>query len=155
MTRSCGPCSACCTTTAVAAFSKPVDTPCQHLRHDVRRACGSCSIYQDRPRECAVYQCAWLSGSGPDEHRPDLCGVVAEVMFKDDAPFLAVLAVSPGFAPHNRVVRDVFKFWRDQGLAITFNGDVHATPAQRATLSNCIVQFADGARVRVGGQDHG
>jgi Fe-S-cluster containining protein len=149
--RTCGPCAACCTATPVADLGKPAGTRCRHQAGGDSPACGSCAIYADRPNACQVYRCAWLDGYGPDEHRPDLTGVVSELMFQHGRPFLAALTLVPGRARHNRVTRDLVAWWRGQGVAVTIGRDVFATAAQRADLSNCMIRFADGKTVRVGG----
>lgn len=144
--RSCGPCSACCTATPVADLDKPAGVRCVNLTDST---CGSCGIYPDRPQACRVYRCAWLDGYGPDEARPDLIGMVSELMFQDDYPFLAAIALLPHRARHNRSVRDMIAWWRGYGLAVTVGKELIATAAQRSALSNCLIRFADGRSVRV------
>lgn len=70
--RSCGPCSACCTSLGVEEINKPRDTPCVHQ-------CGQgCSIYESRPPSCQTYHCLWLAGliEGDERRRPDQLGVI-------------------------------------------------------------------------------
>lgn len=72
--RSCGECSACCTTMAVDEIVKPRDTRCEHamLR-------GGCSVYETRPEACRHFKCAWLNRDSPlltTSTRPDKLGVV-------------------------------------------------------------------------------
>lgn len=144
--RSCGPCSACCTATPVAELSKPAGVRCGNL---IDSACGSCSIYPDRPKACQVYRCAWLDGYGPDEARPDLIGLVSELMFKDGYPFLAAVVMVPGRERHNRITRDLIAWWRGYGVAVTIGSELIASASQRADLSNCLIRFADGQSVRI------
>jgi hypothetical protein len=48
---------------------KPPDAPCLHLELGV-----GCRVHTSRPMHCASFQCLWLMGFGPDEHRPDRIG---------------------------------------------------------------------------------
>jgi hypothetical protein len=70
--RSCGPCSACCTTMGVSELNKPEHVACLHLKSP-----NGCGVYENRPKSCREFKCLWLSGVVEnDELRPDLCGVV-------------------------------------------------------------------------------
>jgi len=68
--RSCGECSACCTTHAVKALKNSF-VPCVHTA-----ATGGCQIYPDRPLGCRRYRCAWLQGELKLSERPDHLGLV-------------------------------------------------------------------------------
>lgn len=92
-----------------------------------------------------MFSCEWLRGHGPDEHRPDLSGVVSELMYQGDKPFLVTLVLAPGFKEHNRTVREVVKFWRAKGVAVLLGKTLDATPEQYRMLSNCIVRHGDGS----------
>lgn len=63
--RTCDGCDLCCTAMAVHSLNKPPGERCRHL-------CGapgkSCSIYADRPDDCAEFICLWR---GSDHHLPD------------------------------------------------------------------------------------
>ncbi len=80
--RSCGPCSLCCKVMSVSAIPKGSGVWCPH----VKRATGGCAIYEDRPRACRYWKCAWLEGNAAftDADRPDLTGVVPSVDGKDE-----------------------------------------------------------------------
>lgn len=68
--RSCGSCTACCTTMRVEELDKPVGVTCQHV-------CKSgCSIYESRPSGCVNWECVWLQSSMADGLRPDKMGLV-------------------------------------------------------------------------------
>ena len=73
--RSCGECRACCTINKVddPDLQKPAWTACQHLCK------GGCGIYASRPKACASYECAWLSGHIPAKWRPDKLGLIFKV----------------------------------------------------------------------------
>lgn len=53
--RQCDGCTLCCKVVAVNALAKPQGVWCQHCRAGV-----GCTIYDERPRECAEYECGYL-----------------------------------------------------------------------------------------------
>lgn len=73
--RTCGECHACCTVLAIRDLNKPVHETCKHL--DASKNDG-CTVYDQRPRDCQEYRCAWLSdaGFGDTWHRPDRHGIL-------------------------------------------------------------------------------
>ena len=75
--RDCGTCRECCVTCPVETLEKPAFTPCSKLNPDAD-ACGACTIYDQRPNECAAYECAWLVGEFGDEDRPDKSRILFE-----------------------------------------------------------------------------
>ncbi len=69
--RSCGDCSACCTTHSVKRLKEPF-APCHNLGSE-----GGCAVYASRPSACRTFRCGWLSGYiGTDNQRPDMTGLV-------------------------------------------------------------------------------
>lgn len=77
----CGPCTACCRIKAVEALGKGCGVACQHQTEHGADALAGCTIYADRPQECADYECGWLiSQRGdkpwPEKHRPDQVGLI-------------------------------------------------------------------------------
>jgi hypothetical protein len=68
--RPCGECTVCCTTMRVDSIGKATGEPCKALRTD------GCAIYAKRPKECKTFQCIWSLGKLPDDHRPDLLGIL-------------------------------------------------------------------------------
>lgn len=73
--RDCGACRVCCVLPEVAELGKPRKTACQHLSMDP--GCRSaCRIYEQRPRACSDFRCAWLNGLLPAWARPDKVGVM-------------------------------------------------------------------------------
>jgi hypothetical protein len=69
--RTCGGCTACCTTHAVSELGKPPGQRCRHVCQQ------GCAIYDARPEGCYVFQCMWLTGDvADDEARPDKLGLV-------------------------------------------------------------------------------
>lgn len=99
--RSCGPCTACCTTHGVIDAELPMVKPghvaCQHL-------CAlGCKVYHRRPKNCAGFECGWkLDSRIPRDMRPDASGWVFDVMMKGPPPVLA----------HDAVDVDMILFWR-------------------------------------------
>ncbi len=69
--RSCGSCTACCTTLRVDAIEKPDGAPCPHEGPPGK---PGCTIYERRPAECSVFFCAWRIGVGRESERPDRVG---------------------------------------------------------------------------------
>jgi len=68
--RTCGGCTACCTTLGVAH----VTDPGQRCKY---QADIGCSIYADRPVPCRQFRCEWLGAKdSPDTWRPDRSGVL-------------------------------------------------------------------------------
>ena len=69
--RVCGECTACCTILAVGELNKANYQSCPHN-------CGSCAIYDSRPRTCRTWCCSWLLGriEGDEQRRPDKLGLV-------------------------------------------------------------------------------
>ncbi len=71
--RTCGPCTACCTTHAVYEIRKPAGQQCRHTCDQ------GCAIYADRPESCRTFECLWLMGrviEGDERRRPDRLGLV-------------------------------------------------------------------------------
>jgi hypothetical protein len=70
--RSCLPCTACCTSLEVVEFNKPAGVPCVHLTPT------GCGIYTDpkKPAICNTFRCGWLEGYGEKNERPDKSGVI-------------------------------------------------------------------------------
>lgn len=61
--------------TEVGAFQGMPLFESKHLRGvDIE----NCTIYEDRPKCCAEYHCAWLDGYGEKDDRPDKSGVVID-----------------------------------------------------------------------------
>lgn len=73
MGRSCGGCTACCTSLAVEELGKPAWTRCRFARSG-----RGCSAYKDRPQSCSDFSCLWLDGLvlTDQRDRPDRCGLV-------------------------------------------------------------------------------
>jgi hypothetical protein len=70
--RKCEGCTLCCKIVAVRALGKPAGKWCSHCQAGI-----GCTIYADRPEECADYECGYLvlPGLGP-EWKPSLCRLI-------------------------------------------------------------------------------
>lgn len=88
--RSCGGCTACCTTIGVAELGKAPGERCPKL------GARGCSIYAERPAECREFNCAWLYGVGDFSDRPDKSGVVVVGAGADKLVFFEVDAGAAG-----------------------------------------------------------
>jgi hypothetical protein len=69
--RSCGGCTACCFTHAVAAVKQGGEW-CPHCEVG-----AGCRIYLGRPEQCRTFSCLWLQGGwGDEDDRPDRLKIV-------------------------------------------------------------------------------
>ena len=89
--RVCGECTACCTIMAVAELNKANYQPCPHN-------CGSCAIYDSRPRNCRSWCCSWLLGriEGDEQRRPDKLGLMFTREKLAGKPITVAFEVWPG-----------------------------------------------------------
>lgn len=69
--RQCGSCALCCKVLEVTDLGKPIDTACKHIMSG-----GGCEIYEQRPRQCRSFTCAWLQGHFDDDWFPEKAGIV-------------------------------------------------------------------------------
>lgn len=92
-TRTCGPCTVCCTQTRVPELNKSERVRCSNCE-------SGCTIYDIRPMSCRQFECAWLKGQMPDEMRPDLSGVMVE----DYDRFMFAMADSDEWMTHKSVL---------------------------------------------------
>ena len=58
-------------TLSVAEFLKDAGVRCRFQSEPF-----GCAIHCSRPTVCRAFKCGWLRGAGPEEMRPDLCGLV-------------------------------------------------------------------------------
>jgi hypothetical protein len=77
--KSCGGCTACCSSLPVKEIDLEAFAQCPHLLSfpDVRVGCG---IYPTRPWSCRQWSCSWLISDLGPEFRPDRLGVVVDPM---------------------------------------------------------------------------
>ncbi len=75
----CGGCTLCCKLFDIPDLHKPAYTKCEHCIENV-----GCNIYNNRPRCCRGFNCAWLQNVGaPIELRPDKCKIIFEKISDD------------------------------------------------------------------------
>ncbi|HYV34474.1 MAG TPA: hypothetical protein VE988_02145 [Gemmataceae bacterium] len=112
--RSCGECTACCTTNEIiAGLNKLGNVPCKHL------AGNGCGIHDKRPMECRHYYCGYRRGMV--EQRPDQCGLV--VTFTPNA--IVAAEVWRGAAVANKAMLENLQKQRGRVTV-----DVFLTPGQ-------------------------
>jgi hypothetical protein len=88
MAGTCGDCGLCCNLMQVDALNKPRRQWCVHFRRGV-----GCGIYEDRPIDCRVFECAYLTVDGLSEDwRPDRAGFL---MWNDGVPGRLLVDVDP------------------------------------------------------------
>lgn len=76
MTRQCGDCQLCCKVMPIKDIDKPALKKCKHQKFN-----KGCAIYQQRPKSCRLWECAWLSGKLPSNcRRPDKVGYVVDII---------------------------------------------------------------------------
>lgn len=80
----------CCRVVAIPELVKPPGVRCRHLRAMNERG-GMCTIYNQRPKPCQTFRCAWLEGLGPENARPDLSGIMLERGTLQGFPGLSVI----------------------------------------------------------------
>lgn len=67
--RECGECGECCFALDVDVDGGSKMTECPHF-------CGGCTIYEDRPKSCADWNCLWITGDAPKSQRPDRTKII-------------------------------------------------------------------------------
>ncbi|MEL7088668.1 MAG: hypothetical protein AAGL98_09555 [Planctomycetota bacterium] len=86
MPRSCGSCTACCSSLIIEELSKPAFTACEHdcsASNCGKSYGGGCAIYEDRPDSCRSFRCLWLDGHLGQDDRPDELGVIFTTTFDE------------------------------------------------------------------------
>ena len=69
--RDCGGCTVCCEILEIPTLEKPSRKMCSNV-------CDTgCGIYNERPSECAQFQCVWSEGYTGNGQRPDKSGIMA------------------------------------------------------------------------------
>lgn len=107
--RACGPCRVCCRLPDIPELNKPINTWCRHI--DLESKTAPCRIYDHRPDVCRVFECAWKQGLGGEHDRPDLLGVMWQVVtLGDGQPGLGVVEHREGALDSPRVRRQLRDF---------------------------------------------
>lgn len=89
--RPCNECNKCCTGKLLAnihGFEMGNGKPCVFLIK------GQCSIYDNRPKVCQSYQCAWSQGLFDEDMRPDKTGLMVSVEKDLEGQYLKVIPVN-------------------------------------------------------------
>lgn len=132
--RSCGDCTACCTTVPVAEIGKPEHEPCQFLGK-----CGGCSVYESRPVSCEMWSCYWaLDEDVPEELRPDRSHLIID-------PFQDTVGVTNA---GTAVTLSVLQVWSDPR-----HRNAHRAPRFRELLEEVAEKTGYAALVRINKKD--
>jgi len=116
LTRECGGCTACCYVIKVEQLSKPFRSVCPFVV--IGQGCG---IWGGpggpggQPEVCAKYRCAWLSGYGDEEDRPDVSGILVD---RRDLG-LAAIGVREGYEKTPKARLAMERISRDAGELVT------------------------------------
>ncbi len=113
--RTCGRCTACCTTAAIVSLAKPAGLACPKLR----KGRPGCSIYETRPTECRPYKCEWLRGIFGEGDRPDLLRAVVDVHALSVGS-VVIIHLLPG-ADQTMIMALVRPYLTDRVYAITMS----------------------------------
>lgn len=125
--RTCGGCTACCTTLKVDTpeFRKPAGKPCPHLGD------GGCSIHAVRPTICRSWFCGWRRLAAlPDAARPDRSGLLVSLSFERhprncfEGVAITVRAL-PGRAIDREMARVVLDAVCDRLVPVWFSDGTH------------------------------
>lgn len=82
----CGDCTVCCEVMGFTGKWKPFDRYNEAEEFDIvydewsdcNKLCSiGCSIHKSHPRICKEFLCSYITEELPDDHRPNLCGIVA------------------------------------------------------------------------------
>lgn len=130
--RKCGDCQLCCKLVPVPTIDKPAGQRCQHQS----RARG-CKIYDERPVDCSLYSCQWLTDKTiANLRRPDRSHYVID-------PTPDYIRVQPNDGSAESVV-PVVQVWCDPRYP-----DAHRDQALRIYLAElghrgyaCIVRYS-------------
>lgn len=107
--RACGACRACCKLPDIPELRKPINTWCRHIDFDNPE--GGCSIHARRPATCRGFECAWLSGLGDEQDRPDRLGVMYQpIKMPDGSQGLAAVEFASGALDSDRVRAQLERF---------------------------------------------
>ena len=116
--RPCGGCVLCCKVMHVPSIDKPEGQWCPHCKRTGGPTSG-CSIYLDRPRECAEFNCLWRLGFFRDKDRPDKVKCVFSVNEpKEGKEQMMVCYESHPGASRGKQARQVIEACLKKGVAV-------------------------------------
>ena len=139
MNRKCDGCTICCTTQRVPEFDKPEYTPCQHCKLN-----QGCTIYNDRPKSCQKFECAWLQGELPEWMKPDKIHMMVEKI--DGFDFVLALH-EPGHEnwPTFEIEEALKKEYVEKGIAVV-TSDRKAILPEGWTVERCRKEVTEAAK---------
>lgn len=145
-TRSCGPCSLCCTVLRVDELAKPAGRDCVH-----QRGTQGCGIHPTRPPICRSYRCLWLQGGLEDDERPDAIGGVVDLETTGIGLRLAIREARPGAFDASPALQAIAERYRgSMPVRITDTGDPNDPDRPlRVLLAGGVEQRIAGTRVEV------
>lgn len=77
--KECGSCTLCCKLLETHDIPSEIGIYCQHCASD-----SGCTIHDERPEECRIYQCMWSQMEHTaEELRPDRCGIIFDRISDD------------------------------------------------------------------------
>tara|TARA_R110002126_G_scaffold14054_1_gene59779 strand:+ start:921 stop:1265 length:345 start_codon:yes stop_codon:yes gene_type:complete len=82
---------------------------------------AGCIIYEDRPKDCSLFHCAYLQSTAPIGLRPDNCGIIFERL--TDRIFLGTVFQEPTKV----AVKQVHAFV-DQGFSVVLVSNTKRFP---------------------------
>ena len=126
--RTCGSCTLCCNVFKITESGveyKAAFEWCANLRAGC--STKACTIYAERPGQCASFRCLWLEGMGPAGMRPDRSGVVLLLADAETRSQINAHAISP-----ERVTPKAFSYLRQ--LTEDFVVILRAGPGNRRVL---------------------
>jgi Fe-S-cluster containining protein len=108
-TRSCGPCSHCCTVLRVEELAKPAGRDCVNQRGE-----RGCSIHESRPAVCQGYRCLWLQGGLGDTERPDQTGGIVDLESAGFGVQLSIREIYEGAFDASPVLQAIAERYRNE-----------------------------------------
>jgi hypothetical protein len=112
----CNGCTLCCLLTDLPILEKPAGVMCKHCTSN------ECGIYQDRPKACRDFLCAYRTEDMPDAMHPNNCHIMLE---KVDGCDTYVGTVDPKYrgAWVSEAVNEFVDEKVKQGISVVIVGD--------------------------------
>ncbi len=144
--RSCGPCSLCCTVLRVDDLSKPAGQDCVHQREG-----GGCGIYQARPSICRQYRCLWRQGGLEDDERPDRTGGIVDLETVGIGLRLGIRVDKRGDFESSQALIDIAERYRSQMPVRVTDAEDVLNPDRpfQVLLPDGVLQRVEGERMEI------
>ncbi len=144
--RSCGPCSLCCTLLRVDELDKRAGQDCVHQLGD--RGCG---IHPSRPSICRSYACLWRQGGLEDDERPDLIGGIVDLEAVGVGLRLGIRLRESGLFENSPKLLAIAERYRSEmPVRITDSEDVlNPDRPFRVLLADAVEQRVEGERIEL------